>query len=256
MDYKELVNLGLSEKEAKVYLAALELGKSVVQKIARKAEVNRATTYVIIDVLMKKGLISSYAEGKKQYFCAESPEKLNLLFREQITIIQKREEYLKEILPNLKALEVGDKNKPIVRYFEGKEGLKSIAEEISSYKEDPARMVYSEDLLRTIFSDQERKTMKTKRIKKKVKTKILYNYKNNILKNTQDGTRIKIFEKDYPITCDIAIFGKDKIRMTTLKNKIMGLIIENKEIHTTLKSIFDLAWIGAKFINKENDRKQ
>ena len=37
MDYRELTYLGLAEKEAKVYLAALELGKSPVQKIAEKA---------------------------------------------------------------------------------------------------------------------------------------------------------------------------------------------------------------------------
>ena len=41
---KELQKIGLSEKEAKVYLAALELGQASVQNIARKAEVNRATT--------------------------------------------------------------------------------------------------------------------------------------------------------------------------------------------------------------------
>ena len=76
MDYRELNYLGLNEKEAKVYLAALELGKSSVQNIAKKADVNRATTYVVIEALIKRGLMSSANENKKQYFIAEAPEKL------------------------------------------------------------------------------------------------------------------------------------------------------------------------------------
>ena len=38
---RELQEIGLNEKEAKVYLATLELGQSVVQDIAKKAGVNR-----------------------------------------------------------------------------------------------------------------------------------------------------------------------------------------------------------------------
>ena len=61
----KLKELGLAEKEAKVFLASLELGSSAVQEIAKKAEINRATTYVIIEKLMKKGLMSSVG-GKRQ----------------------------------------------------------------------------------------------------------------------------------------------------------------------------------------------
>ena len=52
---KELQDLGLSEKEAKVYLTALEMGAETAQNIAKKANVNRATTYVQIDSLKAKG---------------------------------------------------------------------------------------------------------------------------------------------------------------------------------------------------------
>ena len=38
---KILKNIGLNEKEAKIYLALLELGKSKVPEIAKKAELKR-----------------------------------------------------------------------------------------------------------------------------------------------------------------------------------------------------------------------
>lgn len=68
-----LIKLGLSEKEAKVYLAALELAQDSAQNIAKKAGVNRPTTYVILEKLMKLGLANTLEENKKTLFVAESP---------------------------------------------------------------------------------------------------------------------------------------------------------------------------------------
>ena len=65
---RELMEIGLNEKEVKVYLASLELGQSAVQAIANKSGVNRATTYFVIEGLTTKGLISSFHQGKKQFF--------------------------------------------------------------------------------------------------------------------------------------------------------------------------------------------
>jgi len=54
----QLKHIGLSNNEAKVYLAMLELGPSPVLDIAAKAAINRPTTYVQIELLKKKGLVS------------------------------------------------------------------------------------------------------------------------------------------------------------------------------------------------------
>ncbi|OHE33815.1 MAG: hypothetical protein A3J94_16070 [Syntrophus sp. RIFOXYC2_FULL_54_9] len=60
---KQLEHLGLSDKESKVYLAALELGPTPVQDISHKAHVNRATTYVMIESLSARGLMSTFQKG-------------------------------------------------------------------------------------------------------------------------------------------------------------------------------------------------
>lgn len=52
-----LENLGFSDNEAKVYLAALETGLSSAQDIADKAKLKRTTTYSVLDVLVRKGFI-------------------------------------------------------------------------------------------------------------------------------------------------------------------------------------------------------
>lgn len=249
MDYKELVKLGLSEKEAKVYLASLEIGKAVVQDISKKAKVNRATTYVVIESLTKKGLFSSYQEGKKQYFSAEHPEKLSILFRDQVLAIQRKQEDLEKLLPSLLALKTNDKEKPTVRYFEGKDGLWAMGEEffLVDHKEE-ARMIYSVDLLKKVFSEEERMAMRSKRQNYKIRVKSIINDKTGTF-SSPNATNFTISSDEYPITSDIAMFG-DKIRIATQKGKLVGMIIENQEIADTLKVLFDLA---CKYLDKERE---
>jgi len=253
MDHRELVNLGLADKEAKVYLAALELGKSPVQKIAQKAGVNRATTYVIIKGMMKKGLMSSYHEDKKQFFFAESPEKLSILFKNQEQELKRKQEYLEKLLPELKGLNVSKEGRPVVRYFEGKEGMRAMGEEFFLTKHtEPARMIFSYDLLSNVFSESEQAEMRKKRLKKQVKVRSIMN--DDL--NRADADKVPFAEdvivsaKKYPITSDIAFFG-DKVRIATQKGDLVGLIIENKEIANTLKTLFDLASKYAKTIDKK-----
>jgi HTH-type transcriptional regulator, sugar sensing transcriptional regulator len=252
MDYRELSNLGLSEKEAKVYLAALELGKSPVQKISQKAGVNRATTYVIIEGMMKKGLMSSYHEDKKQFFFAEAPEKLKILFKDQELALKRKEEYLEKLLPELKAINISKEDRPTVRYFEGKEGLRAMSEEfILTKHNEPAKMIYSVDLLSDVFSADEKAMMRNRRLAKKIQVRSLVNDEQGKHDPNSDLTKhIKIPFSKYPVFSDIALFG-DKVRIATQKGNLLGMIIENKEIADTLKTLFDLAWESAKNISKK-----
>ena len=70
----KLAQLGFSDKEAKTYLASIKLGTSTIQTISNLSGVNRATTYLAVESLMKKGLMSSVMKGKKRYFTVEAPE--------------------------------------------------------------------------------------------------------------------------------------------------------------------------------------
>lgn len=240
MEYRELMTLGLGEKESKTYLAALELGQTTAQKIAEQSKVNRASVYVAIEALMQKGLMSSVNEGKKQYFIAESPEKLSLLFREQAMEIQRKHEYLDKILPKLKSINNNEADKPVVRYFKGKESLAGMAEDIfySAQNNEKMRIIYSFDLLKKMFSEDEIVSFRKKRQDRKVSGIAIVNDDLNRLKTDSEIYRLN--SKEYNITSDFAIYG-DKVRITTQKGEVHSLIIENKEISNTLKILYDLA---------------
>ena len=55
---KNLKEIGLSENQAKVYLACLQLGQDSVLNIAKSAELKRPSVYLLLEELENKGLIS------------------------------------------------------------------------------------------------------------------------------------------------------------------------------------------------------
>ena len=48
----------------------------------------------------------------------------------------------------------------------------------------------------------------------------------------------------FPLSSSIIIYD-NKVGIVSLKGKLIGVIIENKEISNTLRSIFNIAWDGA-----------
>jgi sugar-specific transcriptional regulator TrmB len=116
-----LQNLGLTEKEAKVYLALLQLGPSTPYRIAVKAGIKRPTAYVIAEELVEKGIIVHVPGEEPKRYIARTPE----------SVIESEEARLssaRRILPELKSLQKGAAEKPSILYFEGVEGMRQAAQ--------------------------------------------------------------------------------------------------------------------------------
>jgi sugar-specific transcriptional regulator TrmB len=247
---KNLQDLGLNEKEAKVYLASLELGQSTVQQISQKAGINRATAYFIIEGLMTSGLMSSFHQGKKQFFIASDPDQLEDILTRQKAEIDKRIKGLEKILPELRSYNNKANNKPVVRYYEGKEGIKTMVDEIFKSAKDVVRMAYSVDAVDGLFTTEERERWRSDRVNKNIYTKSIYTYKNGYLKNVPNGETRKVPVGMFPITCDIAIF-ENIVRIASLSKRLVGVVIEDEEIAQSMKAVFDLAWEAAEKYEKE-----
>lgn len=246
---RDLVEIGLNEKEAKIYLASLELGQSVVQDIAKKAGVNRATTYFVIEGLMKMGLMSSFHKGKKQYFIAADPDKLVEVLEQEKNTIEKRKDNLKKLLPQLQSINNKQNNRPVVKYYEGKEGIKTMVSEVLKAAKGEVDMAYSVDALNKLFTEEDKIEWRKVRIKRDLYTKAIYTYKDGILQNIPKSDSRKVPFDKFPITCDIAVYD-EKVRIADLSKRLIGVIIEDKEIARSMKAILDLAWEAAEKYNR------
>lgn len=245
----KLKDIGLAEKEAKVYLAAMDLGPATAKQIAQKANVNRATTYVQIESLMEKGLMSSFDKGKKTFFNAESPEHLFRLIEKQKNETVEKEKILKETLGKLKSVFEYSGERPRVRFFEGKEGLKMMQNDFLKTKDKKIEIMYHRDIIEKIFSEDERKLYYQQRINKKIYARSLYTGKKGKSEASLLTTRFWLPEEKFPISSDITIYG-DKIAFVAFEGKPIGIIIESKTITNTLRAIFNLSWETAEKYNK------
>lgn len=95
--------VGLSEKEAKVYLACLMVGPSPIQQIAERAGVKRPTTYVMVKSLIERGLVCTTEAGKRTHFYACSPKKIVDILEEEKKANDRKQKAFKAALPELLA---------------------------------------------------------------------------------------------------------------------------------------------------------
>lgn len=247
-----LLKLGLSEKEAKVYLAALELSEDSVQNIGKKAGVNRATTYVILEKLIDLGLISTYEKDKKTIFIAEDPKELENLLKEEKLELEKREKNLHENLNQLMAVYNRKKGKPIVRFFEGADGLEALdrygLKDYSKEKEMLSMMPF--DLIEEIFPQRRNKSL-TERIKTGLKSRVIYTRKDGPLTDKENKNSLRearfVPRNKLPIDATIAIYPNWGIKLYYFSHiNPHGVLIQSKELAQNFKQLFELAWVGAK----------
>ena len=246
---QELISIGLNEKEAKVYLSSLELGQSVVQEIARKAGVNRATGYFVIDALMQRGLMSSFHKGKKQFFIAADPERLIEILEQEKETLEKKKEGLKKVIPQLKSLNNKQQGRPLVRYYEGKEGVTAMVDEVLKAASGTVHMAYSVDAVNDVFEEKDVKRWRKIRVDRNVQMKVIYTYKDGELMNVPNSENTKVPFDKFPITCDIAVYG-NKVRIASLANRLVGIVIEDEEIAKSMEAILKLALESAKRYSK------
>ncbi|HPN54716.1 MAG TPA: helix-turn-helix domain-containing protein [Candidatus Moranbacteria bacterium] len=247
---QELISIGLNEKETKVYLASLELGQSTVQSIAVKAGINRATTYFIIDGLMQRGLITSFNKGKKQYFFAADPERLIEILEREKENIESKKNNLQKLLPQLRSLNNKQSGRPLVRYYEGKEGISSMVEEVFREAKGVVYMAYSADEVGNIFSKKDQERWRKIRVDKNMPVKAIYTKKEGKIGVVPKSESLKIPFEKFPISCDFAVFN-DKVRIASLKNRLTGIIIEDKEIASSFRALINLALETAKKYDAE-----
>lgn len=95
MNYLDnLIDLGLTKNEAKIYLALLIIKQGSVDQISKKSGIHRRNVYDTMQRLAEKGLISRLISEKTLIYSPVQPDKLS-------DLVTEKEKLLKELLPDL-----------------------------------------------------------------------------------------------------------------------------------------------------------
>jgi len=247
MDIISILELnGLSEKEAKVYLALLELKDALPSTISRKTGVKRPTTYVILETLASKGLASRVDKKGLTYYQALDPR---LLVEDQYT----KYKSLEKSLPELLSLHQRFFSVPQMRLFEGKEGLIKIMEDTLT-TQTPICVWANADLSATTLLADYYPTYIRKKVERKVWVNAILGYDKRGLefKKTEKEELREVHlipKKKFPFKNEIDIYD-NKVAILSHQDAV-GVIIENANIADTQRSIFNFGFEYAKILEEK-----
>lgn len=235
--YNTLQELGLEDKEIKIYLALLEIGEATVLNISRKSKVNRASIYYILEKMKKKGLVTHVEKSGKETFAATEPA---LLLNQQKSKVQN----LKSIIPDLKHIHTKNDNKPNVKFYEGIEGIKTVYQDTLTAKTEILDYANSKQI-RDHWPKYDEEYI-NQRTKKKIPLRC-------IAPNDEYGEQVKhedskhfrqtrlINPKDLNLNDEIKIYD-NKIAMISFEKLPFAVIIESETLANTQRAIFEMAW--------------
>lgn len=238
-----LKKIGFSMDEVKILGFLFHEKKANTKEISRQTTISYSASHYILLKLVRKGLLyhtmDQEAEeeifemcSKKEFFCwIDEQKKLN----EEIYENAKLD--LNAFLSKI----IGSSWKPQILYYEGKEGIIEIYEDILATNRD----IYSWlDIARIRESLGEYLyEYIRKRIEKGIISHDIVPRNEENLKHFKQSENRKIkFVDSLPIDGELRIFG-DKVAIITFdKEKPIGLVLRGKLIARLFKTIFDSSW--------------
>lgn len=237
-----LLKIGLTGNEADIYLALLELGPSLVSKIVEKTKLNRTNIYDRLKRLINKGLVSYAIKSNRKYFCAAKPKRILRYLKEKEEKIKEEKEAVQNILPELERIQPATREET-VEVYEGKEGLKTILEDVIRSKKDV--LTYGSEgnfsrILRFYFKHY------LKRLEKVgIKMKVIFNHSDSKTPFERKFAEARYIPKEYKTPTEITIYG-DKVAIFLLTEEPKAILISSKIIADAHRKHFNLMWTIAK----------
>jgi sugar-specific transcriptional regulator TrmB len=244
MEINEILEeVGLNEKEARIYLALLNLGEATASRVSEISDINRITTYVILKALKEKGFCSVYDKNKIQYFKPIKPEQI-------LGLLEEKKKKVSAILPLLKRKENLIQDKPELSIFEGKKGITSMLDLILKDAEKTkevfayGNLTITEKLIeyQSLFW---RKTRLEKGIKISGVLDSIQDFEPRKEEKWKKLSHIKVLKEISKINSYVLITS-NLVGYLSFKGELIGIVIRNKDIAEKEKFNFDLLWEKAK----------
>ncbi|MBU0472003.1 MAG: helix-turn-helix domain-containing protein [Nanoarchaeota archaeon] len=241
---------GLTDGEAKVYLALLELGASTTGPIIEKSRIARSFIYNILDKLMEEGLVSYVTRENTKYYEAASPRRILDYIEKRRNQLEESKNKVENLLPQLLLLRETTPSTEI-HVFEGYKGLQT------AYLQYHHRLKKGDEILALgILPIQEDKYHEfwkrdhEKRDKEGIKNRMLFN-RGTAKEVLQNRNSYKLCEARYmntDIHTESWILIYSNVTQIYLQDRKKPLVIEilNQQIAETFKAYFEDYWKNTK----------
>lgn len=244
---RQLSILGLSRKEAEVYTSLLNHGKGTITDISKWTGIKRTTVYEYLQTLLVQNLVSKTAEKKRIYYCLEHPRRIRGLFAEQTRQLEEKRSKAERLIPELESIYACSFSRPSVNFYEGKEGLKHVYQEIFSTHKN-IYSLFSPNNFFKLFSARENHELVMTLFKsggllhslvEKADASV-----NRLLERPEYNKFIKSKQlpDGFKFDTDLLVVG-DTVAMISFKN-LVGVVIKDKAIAELQRKFIDFLWKG------------
>lgn len=229
---------GLTESQAKGYLALIEHGSLTPTELGDKTGESRTNAYMICEKLEKLGLATKN-DGKKSTFVPTSPDNLKkLLFSQQRRLKQASEE-ITSIIPSL-ATQFHLKNDSAgIITLEGIDGIKTLYDDIIRQAHHLSIIASSHDRI-----DPEIDAMIDQQIKRQIEhgleSRALYKVSPDEIARLR-AQDIHVQNVDFDAPAQIIIYGQT-VAVSTFRHGMITSVINHPDIAETFQSVFDALW--------------
>lgn len=246
---EEFLNLlGLNPEEKSVYSALVSASDQSVLQIAKNANVNRTTTYRILERLKTLGLAEEIVEENRTKFRKTGADKLELLVKEQ----QEKVRQLNQLLPNISSIinQVSQTAQPgtKVLFYRGQEGIRQMGWNVlkannggMGYTYRPYIEIMGEDFLQNWLDEWTSKPRVFRDIYSQAYLDVIHNYPKLLYNERFFQTRF-IDAKILDINHQMDIYNNVVAIYNWHEGEIFGVEIYNEKVAALHKQLFEIVW--------------
>ena len=236
-----LVTLGLSAKEARLYLLILELGTHPATTLAKRLSIPKSTVLFMCNRLVQRGVVRRSQRGRTQFYGALPDDLLSATKAK----LEEQERALSQAIPLLNEIKNPFSARPAVTFYEGVDGCRKAYRKLLDSSTEILEFGIHKDLVEKLgqrFMDN----FIRERTKKGVFLRAISN-SNDV--DRELHRRDKAERRDQRFFSPT--FGKIYSSMAVYENKVLvlnlhadtfGILIENTEVSETLRTIFSVLW--------------
>jgi predicted transcriptional regulator len=238
----DLISIGLTSGEARVFLTLLKLSSAKVGQIVKDSRVSYSKVYDVLNRLSSKGLVSHIILGNVRYFNAVEPYRLEEYIKRKEQAIRKQLEIANKAIPELAKIANKNRQNGMAEIFMGDKGIRT-AYEILLTDATPKDVLYyfypfeGYHPIASPFYSRLYLFQKQKKVQQRGIATLDFKRSKHYAE-IANGVRMKFVDFPLPATMDIF---KDKLLIISWEN-VIGILISSKEIAGHFRNYFDSIW--------------
>ncbi len=239
--------IGITDKEAVLYEALVNLGEQDAARLIKETGFKRPTVYKSLYSMAEKGLVTEVEKSGKAYFRPESPQQLLKIAESRYNELDRARSDISNLLPDLVSAFTLSTERPVVTTFQGVKGLKTIYEDMLTTAKPISAAVYTGEVQPELF-----KWLTSEFTQRRIAAEIPVRsivasggWSEEYEKQSPDAfreTRL-VDSSKYPIKHEIDIYGPKVAFIDFRKGgNLVGVVINHPEIASSMHAWFNLTW--------------